>query len=278
MLKEKMHVAVPTAFGLHEVLEMPKTINHIKLLYDKGVKSVLVGGTTGEQHSLSLEEKLDILEAIEKESELTKDMEIIMGVSSIRQKDAEKLATKINGSSISAIMLGYPPYIIPSQEEALSYSERIIKLAGKPAILYNNPKRTGFDLSAESIITLSGNELVIGIKDPGDRDKMEILTKEIKGDFLFYAGGEIGLEDKISWGYNRLSSIAGNLYPEEVKSWFEKLILNDSVPEEDAIVLEEIRNEIFQGNAIFNIKKTLADNYDEAWLCRSPIGNRGIIQ
>lgn len=278
MLKEKMHVAVPTAFGLHEVLETPKTIDHIKLLHHRGVNSVLVGGTTGEQHSLSLEEKVEILEAIEKEPELTKEMEIIMGVSSIRQKDAEKLAAMINESSISAIMLGYPPYIIPSQEEALSYSERIIKLAGKPVILYNNPKRTGFDLSAESIITLSGNELVIGIKDPGDRDKMKILTKEIKGDFLFYAGGEIGLEDKISWGYNRLSSIAGNLYPEEVKSWFEKLILNDPVPEEDAIVLEEIRNEIFKGNAIFNIKKILADDYDEAWLCRSPIGNRGIIQ
>lgn len=273
MLKEKMHVAVPTAFDEDESLNIGKTIKHIKSLYSRGIHSVLISGTTGEQHSLSLEEKLSLLGAIEGEPGLTEEMEIIMGISAIRQKDAEKLAVRVRESNISAIMLGYPPYIVPSQEEAVAYSEKIIESAGKPVILYNNPGRTGFDLSAESIITLSCNDLVLGIKDPGGRDKMKVLKEAIDDGFLYYAGGEVGLEDKISSGYNRLSSISGNLHPEAVKDWFGKLLSNESLTEEEAKAFDDIREEIFSGNAILNIKKVLTNEYEETWICRSPIGN-----
>src|SRR5699024_9094264 len=134
--------------------------------------------------------------------------------------DAEKLAERISQSKVSAIMLGHPPYIIPSQQEAINYPDKIISLASKPVILYNNPKRTGFDLSYESIVYLSMNESVIGIKDPGDKAKLEKIKKNILNkEFLFYAGGELELEDKVQSGYNRLSSIAGNIYPQEVKEW-----------------------------------------------------------
>lgn len=274
MLKEKIHVAVPTAFDEDETLNVGKTINHIKSLCSRGVHSVLISGTTGEQHSLSLGEKISLLGAIEGEPSLTQNMEIIMGISSIRQKDVEKLASRVGESNISAVMLGYPPYIVPSQEEAVLYSKKIIESAGKPVILYNNPGRTGFDLSAESIITLSRNDLVIGIKDPGDRGKMKILKEVIDGGFLYYAGGEVGLEDKISSGFNRLSSISGNLHPEEVKGWVGKLLSNESLTEEESSAFDDIRSKVFKGNAIFNIKKALTSEYGETWRCRSPIGNQ----
>ncbi|CAM4355883.1 dihydrodipicolinate synthase family protein [Lacicoccus alkaliphilus] len=274
MLKEKMHVAVPTAFDEDESLNIGKTIKHVKILYSRGIRSVMVSGTTGEQHSLSLEEKVSLLEAIENEPSLTEEMEIIMGVSAIRQKDAEELASRVGESNISAMMLGYPPYIIPSQEEAVAYSEIIIEAAGKPVILYNNPGRTGFDLSAESIITLSRNTRVIGIKDPGDSDKMGILKEAIGDGFLYYAGGEVGLEDKITSGYNRLSSISGNLHPEEVKDWFRKLLSRDALTEEESKAFNDIRNDVFSGNAILNIKQALTDEYGATWVCRRPIGNQ----
>lgn len=199
MLKETMHVAVPTAFDKDERLNIDKTIGHIKKLYSQGIKSVLVGGTTGEQHSLSGDEKLEVLRSIESEIQLISEMEIIMGISAIRQKDAEILAERVSKSKISGIMLGYPPYIIPTQKEAVSYSKKIIELSNKPTILYNNPKRTGFDLSSESIINLSQNSSVMGIKDPGNKTKLAKIQEQISNkEFYFYAGGELDLEDKIS--------------------------------------------------------------------------------
>src|SRR5690625_2301482 len=206
MLTEKIHIAVPTAFFEDESLNIQGTISHISNLYKQGVKSVLVSGTTGEQHSLNLQEKIELINAIELEDELVNNMEIILGVSSTRQKEAEELAKTLRNTKLSGMMLGYPPYVIPTQEEALVYSKRIIHLSGKPTILYNNPKRTGFDLSAKSMIQLSKLDLVIGIKDAGNKEKIERIKNGIHNNNLyFYAGGEVGLEEKVSYGYDRLS-------------------------------------------------------------------------
>lgn len=47
------------------------------------------------------------------------NMEVIFGVASNRQKEAEELAKKIRNTKISGMMLGYPPYILPTQEVLL---------------------------------------------------------------------------------------------------------------------------------------------------------------
>lgn len=217
-------------------------------------------GPQGEQHSMNVVEKLNVISAIESGQKLIKEMEIIIGISALRQQDAEKLAERISQSKVSAIMLGHPPYIIPSQQEAINYPDKIISLASKPVILYNNPKRTGFDLSYESIVYLSMNESVIGIKDPGDKAKLEKIKKNILNkEFLFYAGGELELEDKVQSGYNRLSSIAGNIYPQEVKEWFECLLNKSVINENEASMIVNIKRQIFEGNAILNTKNILSE-------------------
>ncbi|MFA1819443.1 dihydrodipicolinate synthase family protein [Virgibacillus oceani] len=275
MLKEKVHIAVPTAFFEDESLNVQGTINHIRNLYEKGVKSVLVSGTTGEQHSLNLQEKMNIIHGLEQENKLINNMEIIFGVASIRQKEAEALAEKIRDTKVSGIMLGYPPYVIPSQDEAVAYSERIIQRSNKPVILYNNPKRTGFDLSVKSIIRLSKKELVIGIKDAGNKEKMERIKNDLHRDhFYYYAGGEVELEEKVSYGYNRLSSIAGNIVPFDISQWFNKLLLKRQLNEQEMEKIELTIEQVYQGNAIVNLKKVINQKGVPIGICRSPIGSR----
>lgn len=56
------------------------------------------------------------------------------------------------------------------------------------------------------------------MKDVGDFKKIDCIKRHIKNpNFFFYSGGEIDLENKIKNGYNRLSSIMGNVYPNETK-------------------------------------------------------------
>ncbi|MFC0275022.1 dihydrodipicolinate synthase family protein [Metabacillus herbersteinensis] len=216
MLKETFHIAVPTAFFEDESVNIQGTIDHIRDLYKQGVKSVLVSGSTGEQHSLNLKEKIEIINSLVLEEELINNMEISFGVSSIRQKEAEELAKKIRTTKISGILLG-PPYVLPTQEEALVYTKTIINLSNKPTILYNNPKRTGFNLSVNSIIQLSKIELVVGLKEAGNKEKVGLLKNNInRSNFHFYAGGEVELEEKVLQGFDRLSSIAGNISPMEI--------------------------------------------------------------
>jgi len=274
MLTEKVHIAVPTAFFEDESLNVQGTISHIRNLYKQGVKSVLVSGTTGEQHSLNLQEKIEIINNLELEEELMSNMEIIFGVSSIRQKEAEELAKKIRNTRLSGIMLGYPPYVIPTQEEALVYSKRMIHLSNKPTILYNNPKRTGFDLSEKSIIQLSKIDLMIGIKDAGNQVKVERIKNGMhKNTLYFYAGGEVGLEEKVSFGYDRLSSIAGNVSPMEISQWFQTMLMQQKISKQESEKTEKIIEQVYQANAIVNLKKIINRKGIPMGICRSPIGN-----
>lgn len=274
MLNEQFHIAVPTAFLEDESLDLDGTINHIRNLYKQGIKSVLVSGTTGEQHSLNQQEKMELLNRLEEEEELINEMEIIFGVSSVRQKKAEELAERIQETKIAGVMLGFPPYILPTQEEAVSYAKSIMKRSKKPAILYNNPKRTGFDLSVGSILELSKCELVLGIKDAGAKEKVEAIKKHLmRNEFYFYAGGEVDLEEKIAYGYDRLSSIAGNIAPRVINNWFRGLLEgrqeNEQEIKERAMILEQV----YQGNAIVNVKRILNQKGSQVGNCRSPIGN-----
>ncbi|WP_342388889.1 dihydrodipicolinate synthase family protein [Salinicoccus bachuensis] len=276
MLTEKFHVAVPTAFFDDESLNIEGTMDHIRNLHGQGVKSVLVSGTTGEQHSTNLQEKLEMVNALEQEEVLISSMEIIFGVASIRQKEAEQLAEAVRETKMAGIMLGYPPYVRPSQAEALAYSKRLIELAGKPVILYNNPGRTGFDLTAESIIELARLDSVIGIKDAGDREKIERVKKDQHGkDLYFYAGGEGNLEEKTTYGYDRLSSMAGNVAPAEIREWFEGLVTGQEAGAKENGRVKKILEEVYEGNAVVNLKRLLNQAGASMGGCRAPIGNAG---
>lgn len=275
MIKETFHVAVPTAFLNDESINIKGTMAHILDLYRQGVKSVFISGTTGEQHSMTLNEKFELINRLVKEEELLNNMEIIFGVSSIRQKDAEELAKKLRHTKIAGVMIGYPPYIIPTQEEALEYTKRLIHYSNKPTILYNNPRRTGFDLSVESIVHLSKIDLVIGIKEAGSPEKVSKIKEVIqRKDFHYYAGGEVGLEEKVIQGYDRLSSIAGNVYPLEVHQWFQKLLNNEVIFEQEKIKIQKMMEQVYQGNAIVNVKKMLNQRGIPMGICRSPIGSK----
>ena len=273
-LVNEYHIAVPTAFYDNEDLNMEATLQHIRNLYDQGVKSVLVCGTTGEQHSLSLTEKLQLLESIDEASFLPDDLEILFGVASIRQKEALQLAGKVNASSkISSVLLGFPPYILPSQKEAKLYVEAIAKVIGKPIILYNNPRRTGFNLELDTFAELIKLANIIGIKDAGDSARIPELISAADKKIYVYAGGEIDLDKKIALGANRLSSMAGNLYPTEVEAYFTDLLRGRADKIKNAGIEGQIHN-VFADNPIIYIKNEITKHTQiDMGIARSPLGN-----
>lgn len=274
-LTNDYHIAVPTAFYDNEELNADATLQHVMHLYEQGVKSVMVCGTTGEQHSLSLTEKLQLLESIDAASFLPDDLEILFGVASIRQKEALLLAEKVNASpKISGVLLGFPPYILPSQKEAKLYVEAIAKVIVKPIILYNNPRRTGFNLELDTFAELIKLPNIIGIKDAGDSARIPELISATDKKIYVYAGGEIDLDKKIALGANRLSSMAGNLYPKEVETYFLDLLYGHSDNTKNAGIVDKIRN-VFAENPIIYIKNEITKHTQiDMGVARSPLGNQ----
>jgi len=273
-LVNEYHIAVPTAFYDNEDLNTEATLQHIRNLYDQGVKSVMVCGTTGEQHSLTLAEKLQLLKSIDAATFLPDDLEIIFGVASIRQKEALQLAEKVNASAkINGVLLVFSPYILPSQKEARLYVEAIAKVIEKPIILYNNPRRTGFNPELDTFAELIRLPNIIGIKDAGDSARIPELISVADKKIYVYAGGEIDLDKKIALGANRLSSMAGNLYPSEVEAYFTDLLRGRADKTKNAGIEEKIHN-VFADNPIIYIKNEITKHTQiDMGIARSPLGN-----
>ena len=273
-LVNEYHIAVPTAFYDNEDLNTEATLQHIRNLYDQGVKSVMVCGTTGEQHSLTVAEKLQLLKSIDAATFLPDDLEIIFGVASIRQKEALQLAEKVNASAkINGVLLGFSPYILPSQKEARLYVEAIAKVIEKPIILYNNPRRTGFNPELATFAELIRLPNIIGIKDAGDSARIPELISVADKKIYVYAGGEIDLDKKIALGANRLSSMAGNLYPSEVEAYFTDLLRGRADKTKNAGIEEKIHN-VFADNPIIYIKNEITKHTQiDMGIARSPLGN-----
>ena len=274
-LVNEYHIAVPTAFYDNEDLNTEATLQHIRNLYDQGVKSVMVCGTTGEQHSLTVAEKLQLLKSIDAATFLPDDLEIIFGVASIRQKEALQLAEKVNASAkINGVLLGFSPYILPSQKEARLYVEAIAKVIEKPIILYNNPRRTGFNPELATFAELIRLPNIIGIKDAGDSARIPELISVADKKIYVYAGGEIDLDKKIALGANRLSSMAGNLYPSEVEAYFTDLLRGRADKTKNAGIEEKIHN-VFADNPIIYIKNEITKHMQiDMGIARSPLGNQ----
>lgn len=264
-------VAVPTAFDLDEQLNLIATRQHVEYLATQGIRSVLICGSTGEQHSLSLEEKLALVDSLN-ELHVPENFEIVFGVASIRQREAEILAAHISHSKqIKAIMIGFPPYILPSQSDAILYVQTIMEKANKPTILYNNPLRTGFDLSLDAYQQLLTNEQIIGIKEAGDPHKVSQLKKRVTRELLYFIGGEKALVEKIDLGFNALSTISGNLYPTEIKTWFDTLLDAQEVIDVDPLAKEIA--EIFAISALPYLKQAISKKEGiEFGICRAPLG------
>ena len=270
MLNEAIHVAVPTAFDKDENLDTIATIKHIQHLAEAGVRSVLLAGSTGEQHSMSTDEKIELAKAVNKTS-ISHDLECLFGVSAVRQKDAENLLTALNElDSIKAILLGFPPYIRPCQKELLFYIRSLVNLSQKPVILYDNLARTGTGLDFKGWQEVLDLPQVIGVKNLSE--KSWIAPLKARYPYLhFYAGGEEELLSNIEAGCTRLSSVIGNLYPQQILEEVAPLLEGKS-----HCISSDLQDKIDQlsrHSSVPYLKEKIGQQ-GLAMYCRAPLGQK----
>ncbi|WP_139999782.1 dihydrodipicolinate synthase family protein [Paenibacillus paridis] len=264
---KKFHIAIPTPFQENESLYLEGFDPIIHYLRENQIDALLVSGSTGEQHSLSIEERLEIIHYFNRKH--FQGVEFIFGVASVRTRDAVKLVQALESSVFDIIMIGFPPYIKPTQQEAILYVDELLKHTTKEVILYNNPSRTGFDLSPEALHDLINRHTnILGFKEAGDvhRHKDTIFPSS----FVRFAAGDLNLVSNLTInGCNGLSSMVGNVFPKELKQIYDALLESRVV---DVDEIARMITEVTQGQTIVNIKKY----YNQLGLsiggCRSPLG------
>jgi 4-hydroxy-tetrahydrodipicolinate synthase len=263
---KNLNVAIPTPFREDESLNVDGFKAIVEYQKQNGIESLLVSGSTGEQHSMSIEERLQIIEYFDQQR--FQDIELVFGASAIRTRDAVRLVKALETSVIDVILIGFPPYIRPTQEQAVAYVEELLSHTTKQVALYNNPGRTGFDLTPDSLHSLINRyPNIVGYKETGDLQRHLPLT--YPDYFIMFAAGDVKLVDNfVTGGCKGLSSVAGNIYPQEIKHTVELLLQHKQV---DAKPVEDLVSRVISGHAIINIKQHYNSLGINAGVCRAPL-------
>lgn len=132
-------------------------------LYDKGVKGLYVGGSSGECIYQNLEERKATLKYVSENVNGRLTLIAHVGAPSTRDSIVlAKYAEELGYDALSAI----PPIYYKLPENSIyKYWMEIIDSTDLPFIIYNIPQTTGYDLSMNLFKKLLENKKVIGVKN-----------------------------------------------------------------------------------------------------------------
>ncbi|ALC82844.1 MULTISPECIES: 4-hydroxy-tetrahydrodipicolinate synthase [Bacillus] len=231
-------VAMVTPFTRSGSIDEDAISSLIDFYQKKKVPALLICGSTGEQHSMTVEERKMLYRLARKHS--SRELQLYAGVAAVQTKDSVELASAAEQAGMNGIMLGMPPYVRVSQEEALSYIKKIAEVCSLPILLYNNPLRTAVDLHAETIAKIMKEvPQVIAVKETGDPNKARVI-KQLTGEkTAVFSGIDLEISAHFSIGYDGLTSVIGNLFPEEMNEVVKFLMQGNK--EEAEQLLERVK-------------------------------------
>lgn len=215
-----------------------------------GVEYLVVMGTTGENPTLSNDEKDQVLAAAIEAN--ANRVPIVYGIGGNHTKAlVEEMKTR-DLKGVTAILSVSPYYNKPSQEGIYQHYKTLSENSPLPLILYNVPGRTGSNISAETTLRLANDfDNIIGIKEAsGDLDQvMQILDGRPEG-FLVISGEDNLTLAMIALGGDGVISVSGQAFP-AVFTEMVRQALRDEVASARALHyrLYELTNMLFaEGN------------------------------
>jgi N-acetylneuraminate lyase len=156
-------------------------------LYEKEVKGLYVGGSSGECVYQNLEERKATLRYVARNLKGKLTLIAHVGAPSTKESVAlAKYAEELGYDALSAI----PPIYFKLPESSVGkYWQSIMNSTNLPFIIYNIPQTTGYSLSVDLLKSLLKNNKLIGVKN-SSMPSMDIERFKTAGgdDFIVFNG------------------------------------------------------------------------------------------
>jgi 4-hydroxy-tetrahydrodipicolinate synthase len=216
---EGVYVANVTPFEEGSLeLDVDAYLAHVSWLAETGVRGVVPFGTNGEGPSVTLSEKLRVLEALF-EKELP--VRIIPAAMQNNLPETLEFLEALNSYPAAAVLVLPPYYFKPASTEGLRrFYEAALRATRHTAIVYHIPKYA-VPVPVELVVDLP----VWGAKDSaGDDEYALALLGAGKGVLL---GTEDDLWRRLNLGAPGVISALANFIPEQVLEVYEKVEAGD---------------------------------------------------
>ncbi|MGQ9609834.1 MAG: 4-hydroxy-tetrahydrodipicolinate synthase [bacterium] len=200
----------------------------IEYVIEGGVHGIFVCGSQGESYALTNDEKKRvILTALEASAGR---VPIYVGTGMITTSESVKMTKMAKELGADAVSVITPYFISLSQKELIDHYKLIAESAGDmPVLLYNNPMRTGINISAETVVKLAETKNIVGMKD-SSADLIQTMTyiDVTRGmDFSVLVGNDASIFAAIVSGGKGAVAATANIAPSMIVGIYNALKSGD---------------------------------------------------
>ncbi|MFC3568827.1 dihydrodipicolinate synthase family protein [Paracoccus simplex] len=219
MVLEGIYTPVITPFHADGAIDHDALADLVERLVAGGVHGLISGGSTGENYAETVEERLELARFITERADGR--LPVIVGTGAMRTPDSLALAEGAREMGADAILLGTPPYSVPTEAENAANALEIDRAADLPVILYNYPGRMGVSMGREFLDIVSQSRNVIGIKESsGDVNRIHTLACDYPQIQMSCGMDDQALEF-FAWGARSWICAGSNFLPEEHVALYE---------------------------------------------------------
>ena len=249
---------------------IPALVRHAQWLLESGSDGVALLGSTGEANSLTLEQRLSIIEQTARE--LPPDR-LMLGTGSCALQDAVRLTKASVDAGVYAVLVLPPFYYKPQSDESVLrfYSELILSV-DEPRlriIFYNFPKLSGYNFNVKILQELKQRfgDTAAGIKDSSGEWKNMLGIVQNIPDFMVYTGTETLLLDILKKGGAGCITATANLIAPECQRVYQAWKNNkQKVAEQAQMNLTDLRKSLENYPLVSELKSLFAAHTNaEEW-------------
>ena len=152
-------------------------VAQLDYLIAQGVHGIINGGSTGEYYAQSMQERLEMASLAR---EVTKGRtHLMVGTVAIRLEDSLTMAEHAARIGADSILVGSPPYSVPTEQENALNALAIDRAADLPIMLYNYPGRMGINMGEEFLDRVGRSRNFCAIKESsGDINRVHLLARD----------------------------------------------------------------------------------------------------
>jgi 4-hydroxy-tetrahydrodipicolinate synthase len=188
------------------------------------VHGIVIAGSTGEYYAHTPQERHE-LAAWAREVIGTRT-QLVIGTGAVRTEEAVEYAQLAKALKADAILVGSPPYALPTEQENAAHALAIDRAAGLPIMLYNYPGRMGVSMGREFFRTVTqASRNFVAIKESsGQTGQLHMLAREFPGISLSCGWDDQALEF-FAWGARSWVCAGSNFIPREHIALYEACVL-----------------------------------------------------
>ena len=218
--------AMVTPLASDGKINVPSLRKLTDYLIDGGVHGVFAVGTQGEFYALTFEEKKKVIEVVVEQARGR--VPVYAGTGAVTTREAVALTQMAETAGAAAVSVITPYFIKPNDAELLEFYTTIAKSTRLPVLLYNNPGRTGVNISTDFVVKASKVDNIVGIKDSsGDMTLTAEYIRRTGETFTVLAGRDTLIYGTLCYGGKGAIAATANVAPKIVVEIYEAFVAGD---------------------------------------------------